>query len=326
MVETVNTRISSRLAEVADLLEQQGAGPFRVQAFRRGAETVRALPRPVSDILQEEGIEGLDRLRGIGPVLARSIHDLLATGRLPMLERLRGESDPTALFSTVPGIGPKLADRLHHDLGLSTLEDLEAAAWDGRLEALAGVGRKRLAGIRDSLATRLSRRRPPAGSRRGEPSVAEILDVDAEYRARVREGSLPRIAPRRFNPDRRAWLPILHTRRGERQYTALHSNTARAHRLGRTADWVVIYGDGADGEGQWTVVTDLQGGLQGKRVVRGLEGACAAHYRSSVGTAGLRLPDPEDAVSAPGGDIVGADWSATARSRSTPRRERRPPA
>jgi predicted flap endonuclease-1-like 5' DNA nuclease len=286
MSATVNEQIASRLEEVGALLEQQGAGPFRVQAYRRGAETIRKLPRPVSDVLEAEGIDGLDRLPGIGPVLARSIRDLLSIGRLPMLERLRGRSDPTSLLSTVPGIGPTLADRLHHDLGLSSLEDLEAAAWDGRLEALAGIGRKRLAGIRDSLATRLSRARPAVPPRREEPSVAEILDVDSEYRARVREGTLPRIAPRRFNPGRQAWLPVLHTRRGDRQYTVLFSNTARAHRLGRTADWVVLFCDGSDGERQWTVVTEPQGALRGKRVVRGREAESAAHYDGG----GVRRP------------------------------------
>ncbi|MGH9367055.1 MAG: helix-hairpin-helix domain-containing protein [Thermoanaerobaculia bacterium] len=279
MAQRINDRIASRLDEVAALLEEQGANAFRVQAFRRGAETLRNLPRPVSEIFAEEGIEGLDRLPGIGLVLARSVRELLSTGRLPMLDRLRGRSDPTALLSTVPGIGPRLADRLHHDLGISSLEELEAAASDGRLEVFAGIGRKRLEGIRDCLAARLARVRRPASPGREQPRVEEILDVDSEYRARARQGTLRRIAPRRFNPGGQAWLPVLHTRRGDRHYTALFSNTARAHQLGRTQDWVVLYCDGEDAERQWTVVTELQGELRGRRVVRGREAECAAHYR-----------------------------------------------
>jgi hypothetical protein len=108
--------------------------------------------------------------------------------------------------------------------------------------------------------------------------VAEILDVDREYRAAAARGELQTIAPRRFNPAGEAWLPILHTRRGEREYTALFSNTARAHRLGRTGDWVVIYHDGRGGERQATVVTATRGALRGRRVVRGREPACEAHY------------------------------------------------
>ena len=102
----------------------------------------------------------------------------------------------------------------------------------------------------------------------------ELLDVDREYLSRAEAGRLPRIAPRRFNPLREAWLPILHTERGPRHYTALFSNTARAHALGRTRDWVVIYADGVLGERQWTVVTDRSGELRGRRVVRGREREC----------------------------------------------------
>ncbi|HSL81755.1 MAG TPA: DNA-binding protein, partial [Thermoanaerobaculia bacterium] len=96
------------------------------------------------------------------------------------------------------------------------------------------------------------------------------------YRERSAAGELPTIAPRRFNPRGRAWLPILHATRGDRHYTALFSNTAQAHRLGRTHDWVVIYWDGDGGrDGQCTVVTDRGGGpLQGLRVVRGREPEC----------------------------------------------------
>jgi hypothetical protein len=163
-----------------------------------------------------------------------------------------------------------LADRLHHDFGIETLEELEAAAHEGRLRR-AGIGEKRLAGIRDSLAHRLARlHRPPPPHTPG-PALAEILDVDREYRERAAQGSLVRIAPRRFNPRRIAWLPILHTERDGRHYTALFSNTARAHRLGRTDDWVVIYWDGDDGagEGRCTVITARGRGGPDRRIVRG---------------------------------------------------------
>ncbi len=275
VAERLNADIAGRLDEVAQLLATQGASPFRVRAYRRAADTVRRLPRPVSDILALEGLEGLQALPGVGESIARAIRDLLARGRLAMLERLRGEGDPLALLASVPGIGRRTADRLHHDLGLDTLEDLEAAAHDGRLEQVAGIGQKRLAGIRDSLAHRLSRVKPPARSEYdGQPSVREILDVDREYREKAAAGRLVTIAPRRFNPSRDAWLPILHATRGRRHYTALFSNTALAHRLGRTDDWVVIYCDDGRGERQWTVVTARGGPRQGRRVVRGREAEC----------------------------------------------------
>lgn len=271
MREHVNEDIAGRLEEVARLLATQGANRFRVRAYERAASTVRRSPRPVSDILEQEGLDGLQALPGVGASIARAIRDLLARGRLAMLDRLRGESDPTTLLASVPGIGRALADRLHHDLGIETLEDLEAAAHDGRLALVLGFGKKRLAGIRDSLAHRLQRVRPPAATRDGAPSVAELLDVDREYRERAAAGELVTIAPRRFNPSHAAWLPILHTMRGRRHYTALFSNTALAHRLARTNDWVVIYWDDGRGERQCTVVTADHGALNARRVVRGRE-------------------------------------------------------
>ena len=111
--------------------------------------------------------------------------------------------------------------------------------------------------------------------------VEELLDVDGEYRRLAAKGRLPRIAPRRFNPTGEAWLPILHTQRGTRHYTALFSNTAHAHELGTTHDWVVIYRDDDD-HGRWTVITSQYGKLRGHRIVRGHERECARYYASSA--------------------------------------------
>lgn len=276
-----NMDVAARLEEIADLLDQQGSNPFRARAYRRAADRVRALDRPVADILREEGFDGLDALPDIGPSTGRAIRDLVTTGHHGMLDRLRGASDPLALLATVPGVGPTLARRLHDDEEIETLEQLEAAAHDGRLAHIPGFGAKRVAGIRDALATRLGRpRRATAAARRAEPMVAELLDVDAEYLAAARRGVLPRIAPRRFNPGGEAWLPVLHTRRGPRHYTALFSNTALAHKLRRTDDWVVLYFDGANGERQHTVVTATKGPLKGRRVIRGREAECERWYAS----------------------------------------------
>lgn len=278
----MNAHVAARLEEAADLLELQEANQFRVQAYRNAAQTIRALQRSVTDVLHEEGLEGLDRLPAIGPALALAISGIVTTGRLPMLDRLRGESDPVTTLGSVPGIGRTLARRLHDELEIETLEELEAAAHDGRLTGLPGFGEKRVAGIRDALATRLGRRRdraPARGQADNGPSVAELLDVDREYLEAARAGRLTRIAPRRFNPEREAWLPVMHAWRGGRHYTALFSNTARAHQLGKTHDWVVLYFDTPDGERQHTVVTAPSGSLQGRRVVRGRETECEEYYR-----------------------------------------------
>jgi DNA polymerase (family X) len=101
---------------------------------------VRLLARPVDEILAVEGVEGLRKLTGIGDRLAIAIRDIIRIGRIPMLDRLRGEADPVDLLETVPGIGPVHAARLHDELSIDSLEDLEAVAHDGRLCAVAGLG------------------------------------------------------------------------------------------------------------------------------------------------------------------------------------------
>jgi len=282
-----NLAVAARLLEVAALLEQQQANPFRIKAYQNAAAALETLPIPVSELYQDEGTEGLERIPGVGPAIARSIRDQLTHGRMALLDRLRGESDPVEMLASVPGIGAGLALRLHDELGISTLEELETAAADGRLDRMRGIGPKRLQGIVATLANRLGRRgtSPP----RTEPApVSELLEIDREYLDRAELGELPTIAPRRFNRGRRAWLPILHTIRGDRHYTALFSNTAQAHRLGRTHDWVVIYGDGDGEEHQATVVTARTGPLAGRRVVRGREAECVRYYRG---------PDPVPASS-----------------------------
>lgn len=207
-----NAVIAGRLDEVARLLEEQGANPYRVRAYRLGAGTLRGLPVPASEIFASEGFAGLERLPAVGPGLAAAIGSLLTRGRLPLLDRLRGE---------VGNLPPA-----------------------------------------------------PALSAPAPPPVAELLSVDREYRTRAAAGDLVKIAPRKENPDHVAWLPILHTHRLNRDYTALYSNTARAHQLGRTQDWVVLYLDGDRPALQYTVVTPHRGPLAGMRVVRGREAEC----------------------------------------------------
>lgn len=278
--DLTNAAIAAKLEEVAAILEGQDADRFRVAAYRKGAATVRHHPVSMAEILDAEGVDGLVRLPAIGETLADAIATMVRTGRLPQLERLRGDADPEALFRTLPGIGPEFAERLHFELGVDTLEGLEAAAFDGRVEALEGFGPKRVEGLRAALGARLRRVRWRRAARPAPPpTVAELLEVDAVYRRRAEAGELPTIAPRRFNPEGDAWLPVLHTERDGRHYTALYSNTPLAHRLGRTRDWVVLYPENGAAERPFTVVTERRRGpLEGRRVVRGREEECRRYY------------------------------------------------
>jgi putative hydrolase len=294
-----NDRIAECLEELADLLEDQGANMFRVRAYRNAAQSLRDSPRPVHEVLAAEGADGLIELPGIGHSLARSVERLCLTRRLPLLERLRGEAGPEHLFMTLPGIGLELAGRVHEHLGIESLADLEVAAYDGRLAKVPGMGRKRIQGVRETLRGRF--RRPlaeqPARPPVGDPPVQEILGIDREYREKAARGEMRLIAPRRCNPTGQAWLPVLHTHRQERHYTALYSNTARAHELGMTHDWVIVYRDDRDGHGQWTVITAQFGPMRAKRIIRGRESECAAYYarqaKRAVPSALLRGEAPE---------------------------------
>jgi hypothetical protein len=283
-----NERIAQWLRQMAELLHAQQANPFRVGAYRRAADTVERLQVNVRDVLADRGREGLDELPGIGRGIASVIAEILQTGRWAQLDRLRGSLEPAALFQTVPGVGPELAERIHDALGVETLEALEVASHDGRLDSVPGVGPRRAAAIRAELAeilgrSGLVRRTIPSDAAHGgpEPAAAVFLDVDREYRDKSQAGALPTIAPRRFNPGGEAWLPVLHAHREPWHFTALFSNTARAHELGRTRDWVVIYFHDDDHvERQRTVVTETRGPLQGRRVVRGREAECRAWYEA----------------------------------------------
>lgn len=291
-----NAEIADPLERIALLLEEQDADRYRVRAYRRAADIIRRHPESVARIANEEGIEGLVRLSGIGRSIGAAIRELVATGRIALLERLEGQVSPEDLFCTVSGIGEDLAHGIHQKLGIESLEELELAAHDGRLDTVPGFGPRRVAGVRDALAgilSRSSRRR--ARQRRWDehhqrstaherPTVSQLLDADAEYKQRAAAGELRLIAPRRFNPDREAWLPVLHTRRDGWEMNVMYSNTARAHELGRTNDWVVIYFEKDGEEDQCTVVTETRGPLAGRRVVRGREGECRAYYRDESGT------------------------------------------
>jgi len=278
VTDDLNRSIASKLQEAAELLSRQGANPFRVGAYRRAADTVASLERDVSEIAGQEGLDGLIALPTIGKGIAAAIWEMTHTGRWSQLERLRGSLEPEALLQTVPGIGPALARRIHEDLHVDTLEQLEAAAWDGRLDGLPGVGERKLLAMRASLGAMLGRARVPR-QRSDGPGVALLLDVDRRYRDAARDGQLPTIAPKRFNPSGDNWLPILHHEQDGWHFTALYSNTARAHQLGKVRDWVVIYSYDSDHEeGQQTVVTETRGSLKGRRVVRGRETECRAFY------------------------------------------------
>lgn len=282
-----NDEIAEMLERVADLLEAQHASVYRIRAYRAGARTVRSHLEPLSGLIEAGEPEALEDLPSIGKSLAAVIRDFVTSGRPHVLERLEGQTSPADLFATIPGIGAGLAERIEKQLHLDTLEDLEAAAHDGRLAEVPGFGPRRVRGVQESLAHLLryssARRTASARAERSDesPSISALLEVDRRYVEASERGELRMIAPRRFNPTHRAWLPVLHCELEGWSMTAMFSNTARAHQLGRTNDWVVVYFDRDGMAGQCTVVTEHSGALTGRRVIRGRERECTLHYRET---------------------------------------------
>jgi len=307
------------LERVADLLEAQHASGYRIRAYRAGARTVRGLEESLSERIASGDADSLEDLPSIGKSLAAVIREIVSNGRPRMLERLEGQISPADLFATIPGIGEGLAERIEKQLHLDTLEDLEVAAHDGRLEEVPGFGPRRLRGVQESLAHLLrysSARRAssPASTDFDErPPVSALLEVDRRYLQASGRGELQMIAPRRFNPTHRAWLPVMHCDLEGWSTTAMFSNTARAHQLGRTNDWVVIYFEHDGKEGQCTVVTEHSGTLTGRRVVRGRESECMRLYgnmdgdqETSLGIAGPTKSSPQSVSTRAGLRIVAA--------------------
>jgi putative hydrolase len=267
-----NTRMATMFRHAAALLEVQDADPFRVLAYRNGADELESLTESAAQIYRRDGLWGLIALPTIGRSLALAIADVVDDGHWRWLDRLEGDTDPEKVLATLPTIGPKLARRLHLELGIESLDDLERAVYDGRLGRLRGIGDKRWHAIRDAVFARLHPRRSGPADGHGHtpvrPTAELLLSIDREYRDKADRNELVTIAPLRFNPTGARWLPVLHTTREGHHFTAMFSNTARAHELGRTNDWVVIFADTPD-EDRWTVVTETQGPHRGERVVRG---------------------------------------------------------
>jgi len=136
-----NSDVSDIFNKMADLLEIEGANPFRVRAYRNASRSVSSLSRSVSDML--ESGEDLTDLPGIGKDLAGKIKEIVETGSLALFEELKGKT-PSGLsqLMKVEGLGPKRVRALNRNLGVTSLKELEEAARKGKVRELDGFGEK----------------------------------------------------------------------------------------------------------------------------------------------------------------------------------------
>ena len=136
-----NIQIAKTFEEVADLLEIQGANPFRVRAYRNAARTIGTLGTPVESLLKNNG-GTLEELPGIGADLAGKIARMCRTGEFPLLAQLtRKTPESLVAMLRIPGVGPKRARLIYKTLHVKTLAQLEKAARAGRLAELRGMGK-----------------------------------------------------------------------------------------------------------------------------------------------------------------------------------------
>jgi len=156
-----NAEVAAAFDLIGDILEFQGANPFRVRAYRNAARTVHDLGESLTSIVADSHRELTD-IPGIGADLAEKITTLVTTGVLPMLEELKAQVPQSVLaLLRIPGVGPKKAAMLHKELGIKTLAELKAACQEERVRALKGFGEKTeaaiLAGLKFAAAPEIAR-------------------------------------------------------------------------------------------------------------------------------------------------------------------------
>jgi DNA polymerase (family 10) len=171
-----NVALARVLAEIGDLLEIKSENPFKIRAYRNAADTISHTAATVAE-MSDEDRRGLP---GIGKDIAAKIAELISTGTMRYHQELLQEFPPTILdLLHLQGVGPKTVAMLHRELGVKTLEDLQAAARDGRLRDLKGMGSRKEAQILKALEERAR----VAGRR----LVAEASDASSALVAALRE-------------------------------------------------------------------------------------------------------------------------------------------
>src|SRR6185503_18148888 len=155
-IDPKNIQIADLLEQIANHLEGQGDNPFRVRAYREGAQTIRDSKRRVAELIHQNHVDELTALPHIGEGIAAVIGEYVTSGKSTLLDDLNTKGSPETVFARVPGIGQELAHRIADTLSIKTLPDLEEAAHDGRLEQVEGFGSRRVEAVESALAGMLS--------------------------------------------------------------------------------------------------------------------------------------------------------------------------
>jgi DNA polymerase (family 10) len=145
-----NDEVAAQLELLADLLELEGETPFRLLAYRRAATRVREQTEPIAQL----ALDGKAKeLPGIGQIIEEKIVQIVDDGEIHALTKRRERIPPDVVaFLQLPGLGPKTTARIWHELGISTVADLKAAAEAQRLRTLTGVAARTEEKILQALA------------------------------------------------------------------------------------------------------------------------------------------------------------------------------
>jgi DNA polymerase (family 10) len=166
-----NADVVRTLERIADLLEIRGENTFKVRAYRLAASRAENLDRPLGEVAAGAG--GLRSVDGFGAAIADKMGELIATGRCPYLERLETEV-PTTLVDilALPGMGPRTVATLWREAGITTVDELDAAARHGALEGVPRLGSRSVERIVSALDARARRGgEPPRRRPRAEVAV-----------------------------------------------------------------------------------------------------------------------------------------------------------
>ncbi len=137
----INRRIAEILNEIADLLEIQEV-EFKPRAYRRAAQTIESYSKDLAEIYKTGGRKALDEIPGVGKSIAEKAEEIIKTGKLAYLEKLRRKVQIKDEVMHVEGVGPKTAKQLYKKLGITTIKDLERAARKQKIRRLKGLGKK----------------------------------------------------------------------------------------------------------------------------------------------------------------------------------------
>jgi len=168
-----NTEVATIFQDIADLLELKGENIFKIRAYQKAARAIEYYPRELKAMIDEG--EDLQSIAGVGEAIAKKASELIMTGKLSYYENLKAEfPQGVANLLTIPGIGPKTANKLSSGLGISSVDELEQSIKEGRVANVFRLGEKTADNILHQIqAMRRKDQRIPIGE--ALPIVEEII-------------------------------------------------------------------------------------------------------------------------------------------------------